>query len=257
MIGVFDSGVGGLTVLRALRERMPQEDFVYLGDTARLPYGTKSPATIRRYLEQNIKFLRQFPVRAIVVACNSASSVLEPGEAFSVPVYDVIGPGAEAACRASVGGKIAVLGTRATVSGGAYLARIRKLRPEALVQQIACPLFVSIVEEGLEDDPIADRAAELYLSGLTGVDTVILGCTYYPVLKRAIACVLGPDVLLVDSAETLATALQSQPGKPERGETRLHVTDASPAFLETAQRLYAPFGFASADLADLGSPTVR
>ena len=241
-----------MTVLRALRERLPQEDFVYLGDTARLPYGTKSPTTIRRYLEQNIAFLRKFPVRAIVVACNSASSVLESGETFDVPVYDVIGPGAEAACRASAGGKIAVLGTRATVGGGAYPARIRGLRPEASVQQIACPLFVSIVEEGLENDPIADRAAELYLRELTDVDTVILGCTHYPVLRRAIARVLSPDVLLVDSAETLATALQSQPSKSERGETHLHVTDASPAFLETARRLYTPFEFTSAAVADLG-----
>ncbi len=250
MIGVFDSGVGGLTVLRALRERMPQEDFIYLGDTARLPYGTKSPATIRRYLEQNIDFLRRFPIRAIVVACNSASSVLVPGETFDVPVYDVIGPGAEAACRVSVGGKIAVLGTRATVSGGAYLERIRWLRPDTEITQIACPLFVSIVEEGLEDDPIADRAVEIYLGELTGVDTVILGCTHYPVLRRAIAQLLGPEVRLVDSAETLASALGC--GSEQRGETHLYITDASPAFLETARRLYAPFTFSRADVADLG-----
>jgi glutamate racemase len=241
-IGVFDSGVGGLTVLRALRERLPQEDFVYLGDTARLPYGTKSASSIRQYSLQAARLLLERGVKCLIVACNTASAVALDAlaEEFApVPVLGVLEPGAAAACRATRTGRIAVLATEGTVRGGAYQAAIARLRPDAVVTALACPLFVALAEEGWTDGPIVDAVIHRYLDEvfLPGADaasavahapdTLVLGCTHFPVLAPALRQALGRDVAIVDSAattaEALAQALQRHGlARPDRGAG--HVT---------------------------------
>ena len=214
-IGVFDSGVGGLTVLRALRTHMPDESFLYLGDTARLPYGSKSPETIQRYSLQAATFLMSRQIKCLVVACNTASATALPllQEHFqSIPVIGVVEPGAAAGCSASVTGRIAVIATESTVQGGAYQQAIRRLRADARVVARACPLFVALAEEGWTSGGIVEGIAHRYLDGLFGVadapDTLLLGCTHFPVLSDALRNVVGPQVHLVDSAETTAVALK-------------------------------------------------
>ena len=244
-IGLFDSGIGGLTVLRSVREKLPHENFIYLGDTARLPYGSKSPDTISRYLQQNISFLVDRGVKSIVVACNSASSVMvgRTDLKFPVPVYNVIEPGAEVALAASRTKRIGVLGTRATVAGGAYQNAIMKLDSAAEVIAQACPLLVPLVEEGWDNDPITNLVVYRYLQPMVAqnVDTIILGCTHYPFLREAIARVVGPTVQLVDSAQAIAQLLHrdSQPSAID-GSIELLVTDSSPSFQEVAARLMSP-----------------
>lgn len=208
-IGVFDSGLGGLTVLKVLAEKFPQENFLYLGDTARLPYGNKSPNTIRKYAEQNMNYLIQQNVKAIVVACNSASSQIPEKEWREVPVYNVIEPGAKKAVEVSTNKKIGVLGTRATINSDVYPIHIHSLDKSAEVYVQACPLFVPLAEEGWSDDPITNLVAYRYLQPMinTGVDTLVLGCTHYPILKNAIQKVMGNGVTLVDSGETIAENL--------------------------------------------------
>jgi glutamate racemase len=213
-IGVFDSGVGGLTVLRSLRERLPRERFVYLGDTARLPYGTKSPESIRRYSIQAAGILRARGIKCLVVACNTASAVALEAlrERFApLPVLGVLEPGAIAACRATRNGRIAVIATEGTVRGGAYQAAIRRCRPDAQVLARACPLFVALAEEGWTDDGIVEAVAHRYLDGLfhgdQAPDTLVLGCTHFPVFAPVLARLLGPGVTIVDSAGTTAEAL--------------------------------------------------
>lgn len=210
-IGVFDSGVGGLTVLRALRAALPDERFIYLGDTARLPYGTKSGETVTRYAEQAARVLVARGIKVLVVACNTASAVaLGHLEAVfaPLPVIGVIEPGAAAACAASVSGEIAVIATEGTVRGGAYERAIRAARPAAEVVSVACQLFVALAEEGWASGPIAEAVARRYLAGVVGerpaLDCLVLGCTHFPVLREAIAAATGPRVRLVDSAETTA-----------------------------------------------------
>lgn len=213
-IGLFDSGIGGLTVLHALRRRMPAEDLLYLGDTARLPYGTKSAETIVRYTLQSAHRLVERGVKMLVVACNTASSVALPAlrERFApLPVLGVIRPGAEAAAAASRNGVIAVLGTEATISGGAYQEAIAAIRPEARVVGRACTLFVPLAEEGWMDGPIVESVAARYLEGVfdggpDAPDTLMLGCTHFPLLKDALARVAGPGVTIIDSAVTTAEA---------------------------------------------------
>jgi glutamate racemase len=212
-IGVFDSGVGGLTVLRALRAVLPAEDFLYLGDTARLPYGTKSAATVTRYATQAADALAARGIKCLVVACNTASSVAIPGLAARlapVPVIGVIEPGAEAAVRATRAGRIAVIATEGTVRGGAYPRTIAGLAPAVVVTQRACPLFVSLAEEGWTDGPIVEAVARRYLepvfSGEAAPDTLLLGCTHFPALSVPIQRVVGPAVTIVDSAATTAAA---------------------------------------------------
>jgi glutamate racemase len=255
-IGLFDSGIGGLTVLRAVREALPGEDFIYLGDTARLPYGSKSPDTIHRYLEQNIRFLISRGVKAVVVACNSASSVLvgtgneEADLKFSVPVYNVIEPGAAHALNTSKAKRIGVIGTRATVTAGAYTRAIHALNSQAAVFSQACPLLVPLVEEGMEGDPLTNLIVYRYLGPLLSqdIDTLIMGCTHYPVLREAFRKVCGPTVELVDSAQAITTIIKSdfkngklKPAVNGRGRVEILVTDASPAFFDVAQRLMRPF----------------
>jgi glutamate racemase len=214
-IGVFDSGVGGLTVLRALRERLPAESYCYLGDTARLPYGTKSEHTVERYALQAADALVARGIKCLVVACNTASAAALPAmrqRYRDLPVIGVIEPGARAACAASASGRIAVLATEATVRGGAYQRAIRQLRPDARVTAIACGLFVALAEEGWTEGPIALQAAERYLATLhlhddPTIDTLVLGCTHFPALATTIAAAAGPAIRIVDSAATTAVAV--------------------------------------------------
>ena len=244
-IGVFDSGVGGLTVLRALRERLPEASFLYLGDTARLPYGTKSPETVRRYAEQAAGLLIDRGVRALVIACNTASSaaVEHLRRSFApIPVFGVIEPGAAAAVSASQRQEILVLATEGTVQGGAYERAIRALRPSATVLSLPCPLFVAFAEEGWVEGPIAEAVARRYLDPVLaehpGVDTVVLGCTHFPVLRGAIARAAGPALHLVDSAATTASEVLRALGGTSsagslhsgRGEIRFLATDAPQRF---------------------------
>ncbi len=230
-IGVFDSGVGGLTVLRALRAAMPAESFLYLGDTARLPYGTKSAYTVVRYAIQAADELVGRDIKCLVVACNTAAAAALPAmrERYAgLPVIGVIEPGARAACAATVNGRIAVLGTDSTVRGGAYTRAIMALNPRAQVSAIACSLFVALAEEGWTEGAVAEAAAARYLQPLLAAgapDTLVLGCTHFPVLAAVIAGVVGGGVRIVDSALTTATAVRAE---LERGELlRGAATDAA------------------------------
>jgi glutamate racemase len=216
-IGVFDSGVGGLTVLRAIHERLPHERLVYLGDTARLPYGTKSPETVARYARQAAAVLVDRGVKLLVIACNTASAVaLEDLQRHfaPLPVVGVVQPGAAAACAASRERAVAVIGTDSTIAGGAYTRAIARIDPEVRVQGLACPVFVALAEEGWTDGPVADAAVARYLRELIGAgpaafDTLVLGCTHFPVLRAPLARALGPGVTLVDSAEPTAAEVEA------------------------------------------------
>lgn len=213
-IGVFDSGVGGLTVLRALRNRLPDERFIYLGDTARLPYGTKSRDSVLRYSVQAGEFLIRRGIKYLVIACNTASSVAVEAlrERFApVPVIGVIEPGAAAANASSMSGQIAVVATEGTVQGGAYQRAIAAIRPDAEVVARSCSLFVSLAEEGWTDGPIVEAVVHRYLDDVFAshprIDTLLLGCTHFPLLFAALRSVVPAAVTIVDSAETTAAAL--------------------------------------------------
>ena len=243
-IGVFDSGIGGLTVLGAIRELLPHEPLLYLGDTARVPYGTRSAETVQRYSERVASHLWNQGIKALVIACNTASTyALEPlsraGEQLGIPVIGVIEPGVQEALAATQHGRIAVLGTEGTVRGGRYQTLLREggHEPEAL----ACPLFVSLAEEGWVKGPIAEAIAERYLGELnSNPDTVILGCTHYPLLAQTIQSVL-PGVQLIDSAKATARALRtalSQRNLLARsgaGSMRFLVTDNIERFCRSGQ----------------------
>lgn len=263
-IGLFDSGIGGLTVLKSLMTALPQETFVYLGDTARLPYGSKSPSTIDRYVRQNIRFLTDMDVKAIVVACNSASTVLlgVSRDEFPIPVYNVIEPGAATALSVTKSKRIGVLGTKATVSARAYVKTLLQLEPNATVFQQACPLLVPLVEEGWEDDPLTNLVIYRYLTPIlqNGIDTLIMGCTHYPALRQGIAKVAGSHVQLVDSADAIAKAITEDiaQGRLHAGRTRaplkVMTTDVSPSFSEVATRLMHPIGIPPLEEVDIGTP---
>lgn len=246
-LGVFDSGVGGLTVLRALMAELPHEDFLYLGDTARLPYGTKSPGTVARYSVRAAEKLVERGIKALVVACNTASATALPAlrERFpQLPVLGVIEPGAKAACEASASGRIAVLATEGTVAGGAYERAIHAFRPEAQVTQVACQVFVALAEEGWSEGAAVEAVTERYLAHLDArVDTVVLGCTHFPLLSRAIAAQLGPTRRVVDSAATTARAASDELGRAGlrtqrtgRGDLKLFATDSPERFARVGAR---------------------
>jgi glutamate racemase len=242
-IGIFDSGVGGLTVQKAIIRRLPALDTVYLGDTARVPYGTRSPQVVTRYSLRNARLLVARGIDLLVVACNTASAVALPAlrEALSIPVLGVVEPGARAAARASRSGRIGVIGTQSTVASGAYPAALRALRPEAEVLSQACPLFVPLAEEGWVDpeDEVVRLVARRYLGPLAAarVDTLVLGCTHYPLLAGAIARTL-PGVELVDSAEAIAAEVAQRLGAPAGGSGThsFLVTDVPARFLQVAER---------------------
>ncbi|MFA5115740.1 MAG: glutamate racemase [Candidatus Omnitrophota bacterium] len=246
-IGVFDSGVGGLTVVKQLMKEMPNEDIIYFGDTARVPYGTKSESTIRKFSIENVLFLLNFNVKLIIIACNTSSAIGLPflSKFFSVPIIGVIKPGAKAAIRVTRNGRIGVIGTNATIASGAYEQEVRSINPSIKVFSRSCPLFVPLAEEGWANDGIVEAAAKKYLSGFKGkgIDTVILGCTHYPLLKKAISKALGKTVKLVDSAEETAREAKNlleecgakYPGK-RTGRTKFYVSDAPEKFLDVAKK---------------------
>ena len=213
-LGVFDSGIGGLTVAHALFERLPAESVIYFGDTARVPYGPKSPDTVRRYSTEILAYLLQRGVKMVVVACNTSTAhALEHlRERSPVPVVGVIEPGARAAVRASGSGRIGVIGTQGTIASGAYERAIVALRPDARVHARACPLFVPLIEEGWFEHPATELVAREYLEPLhvARVDTLVLGCTHYPLIKPLLGRVLGPDVRLIDSADETAAAVRDE-----------------------------------------------
>ncbi|MEE8439968.1 MAG: glutamate racemase [Micropepsaceae bacterium] len=212
-VGVFDSGIGGLTVMRALMDHLPNESFVYLGDTARLPYGTKSADTVTRYAVQCANAVGAHDIKLLVVACNTASAVAMDALRATLgdtPLLGVIEPGAEAAVAAAPEGNIAVIATESTVAGGAYVRAIEARSPSASIVQKPCPLFVALAEEGLTTGDIPERVGRHYLEPLLAAsqkpECLVLGCTHYPALADMIAGITGPEIALVDSAETTAHA---------------------------------------------------
>jgi glutamate racemase len=248
-IGVFDSGVGGLTVVSALQRRLPGESILYLGDTARLPYGSKSPETVTRYTRRNIDFLHGRGVKAVVVACNTASALALPNlSEHASPTWGVIEPGARKAA-AATRGRVGVIATEATVRSDAYPQALRRLRPDLTIFSRACPLFVPLVEEGWHDDAITEQVARRYLEPLLeqGIDTLVLGCTHYPLLVRVLERVVGPGVTLIDSADAVAEVVAA--GLAEQDLLATHpprhqicVTDAGDTFQLLASRILADPG---------------
>lgn len=210
-VGVFDSGIGGLTVAHEIIRQLPEESLVYFGDTARVPYGPKSPDTVCRYSREITAFLRDQDVKAIVVACNTATAHALPvlKDELPIPVLGVVEPGARAAVRASAGGHIGVIGTAGTVRSGAYERAIRDIDPDARITARACPLLVPLVEEGWMDHPVTRDVVREYLHPLiqAGINTLVLGCTHYPLLKRLLCSELGSSVSLIDSAAETAAEL--------------------------------------------------
>ncbi|MFH2012541.1 MAG: glutamate racemase [Pseudomonadota bacterium] len=246
-IGVFDSGIGGLTVLKELINTLPEENTIYLGDTARVPYGIKSADTVIRYSLENAEFLFSKNIKLLVVACNTASAVGIPAlrDKYKLPIIGVIGPGARKAIKVTKGKRVGVIGTEGTIKSGAYLNSLKAIDPKITVVSQACPLFVPLVEEGWIDNDIAFLTAERYLHTLkeANVDTLILGCTHYPLLKDVIGKILGDGVLLVDSAEETAAevveVLRSNNLLKIGNKSAVHefyVTDAPEKFVETGAR---------------------
>jgi glutamate racemase len=237
-IGVFDSGVGGLTVLQALRRRLPHHDFVYLGDTARVPYGRKPPEMVVEFAREIAGFLCGLGVERLVVACNTASAVALPKleESCPVPVWGVIDPGVSAATRVTRTGSVGVIGTKATIGSGAYQRRLEARGLRVWAQ--ACPMLVHVVEEGLADSEEAELLVRHYLQGRPEIDTLILGCTHYPLLRTAIQRVVGGEVTLVDSAEATAEVVSRsmEEAQPSGEGSVVHfVTGDSAAFAHTAR----------------------
>jgi glutamate racemase len=257
-IGIFDSGVGGLTVYRALHERLPNERFVYLGDTARVPYGTKSLATVERYAIENSLFLASHGIKMLVVACNTASALALPKirEKIGVDVIGVIGPGARKAVEVTKNKKnpkIAVIATEATVSSHAYAGKIKEASGKVEIYEKACPLFVALAEEGWASEPETRSIAEKYLKDIASEqpDALVLGCTHYPILREVIQQVIGDDVVLIDSGEATAEEVANLLHKKNLAsnarhisETRqlcddldnFYVTDAAERFARVAER---------------------
>jgi glutamate racemase len=249
-IGVFDSGIGGLTVLKALTETLPAEDFIYLGDTARLPYGTKSNEVIVRYSKENTEFLLAKGIKLLVVACNTSSAVALDAIAAQtiVPVIGVIDPGARAAVDSSRKGRIGVIGTEATIASGAYTRAIQKLSPKCEIYTRACPLLVPLAEEGWIDNDVAERTVVYYLESLkqSGIDTLLLGCTHYPLLRQMFARVLGPAVTIVDSATATAVEVRDRlralrlSKRAGHGSQSFFVTETPDRFVRVGRRFLGP-----------------
>lgn len=210
-VGVFDSGMGGLTVLKALRSHLPQESFIYLGDTARLPYGTKSPDTVKQYAMQMARILVERRIKALVIACNTATTAALPylQEMLpDIPVLGVVAPGANAAVAATQNKQLLVLATETTIASKAYQKLIEAQLPDATINTRACSVLVALAEEGMVDNAVAREALAHYLEGIQGEDTVLLGCTHFPVFKSLLTQVLPQGVAIVDSAQASALALQ-------------------------------------------------
>ncbi|MGE5645274.1 MAG: glutamate racemase [Acidobacteriota bacterium] len=239
-IGVFDSGVGGLTVLKALRQRLPQQDFLYLGDTARVPYGRKPRAMVREFAREVLDFLVAQNVQAVVIACNTASACALPelADKAPVPVWGVIDPGVEEARRITKTGSVGVIGTKGTIVSGAYQTRLEAYG--LTVWARACPMFVHLVEEGLAESSEAELLAHHYLDGRPEIDTLILGCTHYPVLRDVIQKVVGRSVRLVSSADAAAKTIRHEIATPagddgHEGRIVHYVTGDVLAYKHTAE----------------------
>jgi glutamate racemase len=241
-IGIFDSGIGGITVLKEILDLVPDADILYLGDSARLPYGTKSPKTIVRYSLQCADFLVSKGIDMLVVACNTASSHAIPDlkEMYDIPVVGVVESGSKAAIEAG-GDRIGVIGTPSTIKSGSYDLALHALKPDVQVFSKSCPLFVSLVEEGWCSDSITEQVASRYLEDLiqAEVDTLLLGCTHYPLLKSTIARVMGGKVRIVDSARSTAKVVQGLlGGKPHAGNDQslaFYLSDLSPTFIKLGE----------------------
>jgi len=246
-IGVFDSGIGGLTVVKELIKSLPGEDIIYLGDTARVPYGTKSGRTVIAYSHGNTEFLISKGVKLLVVACNTASSVSLPSlkSEFDIPVIGVIEPGAKKAVSITRTGKIGVIGTPSTINSGAYKRAIEKIDPSVEVISRPCPLFVPLADEGWTEGEIIERIAEQYLTPIkeTGIDVLVLGCTHYPLLKNTIQKIMGDEITLVDSAQQTAVQIRDVltnedllNEKNSQSTREFYLTDVSDTFLSVAGR---------------------
>jgi len=255
-IGIFDSGVGGLTVLREVMKALPQEDTIYLGDTARVPYGTKSPETVVRFARQITSFLVNRDIKLLVVACNTASAVSldELKAEFPIPIVGVIEPGALRAASVTTSGRVGVIGTAGTIRSSAYTKAIKRINPDIEVITAECPMFVPLAEEGWVDNEVARLTASIYLKGLRdkGVDTLVLGCTHYPLLKGIISEAMGEGVTLVDSAAETARVVKgileaNGAVRPvhEKGNHHYFVTDVPAGFIRVGNR------FLGGDLGDV------
>lgn len=246
-IGIFDSGVGGLTVVDKIERLLPHEDIVYFGDTARVPYGTKSKETVTRFSVENVEFLMAHDVKLVIVACNTASSLSLDflKRCFRVPVMGVIEPGARGAVGSTRNNRIGVIGTSATVSSGAYEKAIRKISRKMKIFTQSCPLFVPLVEEGWIGGEVSRKVAAIYLNGfkVNRIDTLIMGCTHYPILKDVIKKAIGPNVLLIDSAAEVAkgarglldaSGLLNSTGR--KGGQKFFVSDEPGRFIKMGER---------------------
>jgi glutamate racemase len=246
-IAVFDSGLGGLTVLKKLAQGLPNENFLYLGDTARLPYGSKSSSTIRSYVEQNMRLLKSLSeLKAIVIACNSASTTIKESEFDKIPVFEVISAGALAATKASQNQKIGVIATHATTENQSYSLAIQRLNPNAVIFSKATPLLVPLVEEGLFSGKITKDILDLYLSNFDGsdIDTLILGCTHYPLLSLEIESFFENKINLVEPSEILIEFItKSIPlnTKKNKQSLELHFTDTHPRYQQLIEKIMHPF----------------
>lgn len=246
-IGMFDSGVGGMTVLREVRELLPREHIIYFGDTARVPYGNKSPRMVTKYALESALFLLTKGIKLLIIACNTSSAFALPilQRRMPVPVIGVIGPGAKEAVRNTRNGRVGVIGTRTTITSMAYDRSIKKLDPGIEVHSRACPLFVPIVEEGLEHDEIAGLMARKYLGALkgSGIDVLVMGCTHYPVLEDVIRKTMGKDVKIVHSGKETAKEARAILEEKDlfnrrgRGKCEYFVTDAPESFHEIGGRI--------------------
>ena len=245
-IGVFDSGMGGLTVLRALKNKLPQESFIYLGDNARLPYGTKSPETVRQYAIQMSRILVERQIKALVIACNTATTAALPHLQVmlpNIPVIGVAGPGAEAVIAATTNQRVMVLATETTIASQVYQQYILKKLPQALIHLRSCSLLVALAEEGMTENSIAEETLRHYLTDFTDQDTLLLGCTHFPVFKPLLQTLLPAHVAVVDSADATALALQNllvehrlaQDKKNTSGSIHYLVTDSIARFQKVGE----------------------
>ncbi len=263
-IGVFDSGVGGLTVVREIMRQIPDERIVYFGDTARVPYGSKSKETVTRYSRQIVRFLKKQNVKAIVAACNTASAYAldEIEHELDIPVLGVVKPGARAAMHVTENGRIGVIGTEATVGSQIYTRYIKQYNENVTILEKACPLFVPLVEEGLLNDPVTDEIAMRYLSSLidSGIDTLILGCTHYPLIRSTVGRVMGTGVTLVNPAYETAHELREllerehmlndfRPGLGDN-QYQFFVSDAAEKFIRFANSIIK-YGILSAKMINI------
>ena len=250
-IGVFDSGIGGLTAVKELNRLLPYENIIYFGDTARLPYGTRSRETILEYARQDIAFIKTHPVKLIIAACGTISSVMGSGAELcsDIPFIGVLKPAVQAACTATRVGKIGVIGTPATIKSGSYGRAIRAIRPDLSIIGNACPLFVPLVENGFTDrnNEVTRLVAKQYLAPIIaeGVDTLIMGCTHYPVIRDIISDIMGPDVTLISPGEEAAkiasgmlTSQELLNDSTEQGTNRFFVSDSTDMFMDNASAFF-------------------